>query len=103
MNLLNWILRRRAIDRDLDAEITQHFRMAIAERVAGGEDPESARLAALNEFGNVRKGGIIAIGIEPGDALIEVKLTRGSIVENNEVKDPGDDVVLVKLSYWIGR
>jgi DNA gyrase subunit A len=29
------------------------------------------------EFGNVRKGGIIAIGIDPGDALIEVKLTSG--------------------------
>ena len=29
----------------------------------------------LEDFANVRKGGIIAIGIEPGDALIEVKLT----------------------------
>ena len=27
--------------------------MAIAERIDGGEDPESARLAAINEFGNV--------------------------------------------------
>jgi DNA gyrase subunit A len=31
----------------------------------------------LEDFGNVRKGGIIAIGIEPGDALIEVRLTSG--------------------------
>ncbi|MBN2506843.1 MAG: DNA gyrase subunit A [Verrucomicrobia bacterium] len=31
----------------------------------------------LAEFGNVRKGGIIAIGIEPGDTLIGVKLTSG--------------------------
>ncbi|MEY2427526.1 MAG: gyrase subunit [Verrucomicrobiota bacterium] len=31
----------------------------------------------LADFGNVRKGGIIAIGIEPGDNLIEVKLTSG--------------------------
>src|SRR5436189_3158366 len=53
MNLLNWLLRRRAIDRDLDAEIRNHFEMAIAERIAAGEDPESARLAAINEFGNV--------------------------------------------------
>jgi DNA gyrase subunit A len=29
------------------------------------------------DFANVRKGGIIAIGIDPGDALIEVKLTSG--------------------------
>ncbi len=27
--------------------------MAIADRIAGGEDPESARLAAIKEFGNV--------------------------------------------------
>ena len=32
----------------------------------------------LEEFANVRKGGIIAIGIEPGDTLIEVKLTSGT-------------------------
>src|SRR5437773_3389248 len=31
----------------------------------------------LADFANVRKGGIIAIGIEPGDNLIEVKLTSG--------------------------
>ena len=30
---------------------------------------------SLDDFANVRKGGIIAIGIEPGDTLIEVKLT----------------------------
>ena len=55
----------------------------------------TVKKTSLNEFSNVRKGGIIAIGIEPGDALIEVKLTRGSIVENDDVKDPGDDVVLI--------
>ena len=49
----------------------------------------------LDEFANVRKGGIIAISIEPGDTLIDVKLTRGSVVENDEVKDPGDGVVLI--------
>ena len=31
----------------------------------------------LAEFANVRKGGIIAIGIEASDALIDVKLTTG--------------------------
>jgi DNA gyrase subunit A len=31
----------------------------------------------LEDFGNVRKGGIIAIGIESGDTLIEVRLTSG--------------------------
>ncbi len=55
----------------------------------------TVKKTALGDFANVRKGGIIAITIEPGDTLIEVKLTRGSIVENDEVKDPGDDVVLI--------
>jgi DNA gyrase subunit A len=32
---------------------------------------------ALEDFSNVRKGGIIAIGIEQGDTLIDVKLTSG--------------------------
>jgi DNA gyrase subunit A len=39
---------------------------------------------ALADFANVRKGGIIAIGIEPGDRLIEVRLTSGT-----------DEVVLI--------
>ncbi|HXG49577.1 MAG TPA: DNA gyrase subunit A [Methylomirabilota bacterium] len=55
----------------------------------------TVKKTALAEFANVRKGGIIAITIEPGDTLIDVKLTRGSLVENNEIKDPGDDVVLI--------
>lgn len=38
----------------------------------------TVKKTALEEFGNVRKGGIIAIGIEPGDALIQAKLTSGS-------------------------
>jgi len=32
----------------------------------------------LEDFGNVRKGGIIAIGIEQGDNLIEARLTTGT-------------------------
>ena len=55
----------------------------------------TVKKTSLNEFGNVRKGGIIAITIEEGDALIDAKLTHGSIVENDEVKNPGDDVVLI--------
>ncbi|HEX3797723.1 MAG TPA: DNA gyrase subunit A [Verrucomicrobiae bacterium] len=41
----------------------------------------TVKKTALGEFSNMRKGGIIAIGIDPGDALIAVKLTSG----NNEV------------------
>jgi DNA gyrase subunit A len=55
----------------------------------------TVKKTSLSEFANFRKGGIIAITIEPGDLLIDVKLTRGSITENDGVKDPGDDVVLI--------
>jgi DNA gyrase subunit A len=38
----------------------------------------TVKKTALADFANVRKGGIIAIGIEQGDILIDVKLTTGT-------------------------
>jgi putative ABC transport system permease protein len=38
---------------DLDDEIRGHLALSIKERMARGEDPEAARLAALREFGYV--------------------------------------------------
>jgi DNA gyrase subunit A len=38
----------------------------------------TVKKTALAEFSNVRKGGIIAISIESGDSLIDVKLTNGT-------------------------
>ena len=38
---------------DLDDEIRGHLAISIKERIERGEDPESARLGALKEFGNV--------------------------------------------------
>src|SRR5262245_50187965 len=40
-------------DDDLDEEIRGHLAISVKERVERGEDPASARLAALKEFGNV--------------------------------------------------
>ncbi len=37
----------------------------------------TVKKTSIADFGNVRKGGIIAIGIDPGDTLIDVKLTSG--------------------------
>ncbi|HMJ67150.1 MAG TPA: DNA gyrase subunit A [Candidatus Binatia bacterium] len=37
----------------------------------------TVKKTAVSEFANVRKGGIIAISIDPGDTLIDVKLTTG--------------------------
>ncbi len=37
----------------------------------------TVKKTALSEFANVRKGGIIAISIDSGDTLIDVKLTSG--------------------------
>jgi len=44
----------------------------------------TVKKSALSDFANVRRGGIIAITIEEGDTLIEVKLTTGQ-----------DEVVLI--------
>lgn len=51
----------------------------------------TVKKTALREFANVRKGGIIAITIDQGDTLIDVKQTRGSVAGGDE----GDDVVLI--------
>ncbi|PAW76771.1 MAG: DNA gyrase subunit A [Verrucomicrobia bacterium Tous-C9LFEB] len=37
----------------------------------------TVKKSSLEDYSNMRKGGIIAIGIEAGDSLIEVKLTSG--------------------------
>ncbi|NGO37951.1 DNA gyrase subunit A [Limisphaera ngatamarikiensis] len=44
----------------------------------------TVKKTALEEFANVRKGGIIAMGIEEGDSVIDVKWTSGN-----------DEVVLI--------
>jgi len=51
----------------------------------------TVKKTALSDFANVRKGGIIAITIDQGDTLIDVKQTRGSVAGGDE----GDDVVLI--------
>lgn len=37
----------------------------------------TVKKTALADFANVRRGGIIAIGVEPGDTVIDAKLTNG--------------------------
>ena len=46
-------MRMRPDQHDLDEEIRGHLALNIKERIERGEDPTSARLAALKEFGNV--------------------------------------------------
>jgi hypothetical protein len=43
----------RPDERELDEEIRGHLALSVKERIERGEDPESARLAALREFGYV--------------------------------------------------
>jgi len=89
MGFVSWLFRRRAIDRDLDAEIRAHFEMAVADRIAAGEDPQSARLAAINEFGNVLqtkeaarhvwRGGAVAV---IADLWQDVRFGARMVVKN---------------------
>lgn len=43
----------RPNERDLDEEIRGHLALSVKERIEHGEDPETARLAALREFGYI--------------------------------------------------
>src|SRR5436190_193259 len=99
MNPFAWLFRRRRIDGDLDTEIRSHFDMAIAKRVAAGEDPESARLAALNEFGNVLqakedardvwRGGVVAL---VADVWQDVRFGARMLIKN-----PGFSLVVIAV------
>ena len=43
----------RPDERELDDEIRSHLEISVRERIARGEDPEAARLAALRELGYI--------------------------------------------------
>jgi predicted permease len=53
MRRFPWQRRRDDADGDLDEELRTHLAMAVADRIARGEDPAEARAAARREFGNV--------------------------------------------------
>jgi macrolide transport system ATP-binding/permease protein len=99
MNPLRWLFRRGRIEGDLDSEIKSHFDMAIAERVAAGEDPQSARLAAIKEFGNplqaredarqVWRGGLVATII---DIWQDVRFGARMLIKN-----PGFSLVVIAV------
>src|SRR5690348_2370407 len=48
---MSWWRRRR--NRQLDDELQSHLDLAVAERVARGEDRHAAEVAARRELGNV--------------------------------------------------
>ena len=99
MGMTRWLFRGRRIERELDAELRSHFEMAIAERIAAGEDPASARLAALNEFGNplqmkedarqVWRGSLVALA---ADFWQDVRFGVRMLVKN-----PGFSLVVIAV------
>ena len=52
---LRALFTRGRVERELDDELAFHLEMAVAERVARGEEPEAARRRALAEFGGVEQ------------------------------------------------
>src|SRR3954469_9663623 len=58
MSIVTWLKRltRRGLDdEDFQDEIRAHLAIAASEQVADGADPETAKYAALKEFGNVTR------------------------------------------------
>jgi len=53
MGILSWLKRRRLDEDDFKDEIRAHLALAEQDRMADGADRQSARYAALKEFGNV--------------------------------------------------
>jgi predicted permease len=53
VTFFQWLKRRREIDQDIAEEIRSHLAMAARDHAADGADPETARRAAVKEFGNV--------------------------------------------------
>lgn len=56
MGILSRLKRRRPVELDEDdfkEEIRAHLAIAAKEKISDGVDPETARYAALKEFGNV--------------------------------------------------
>jgi putative ABC transport system permease protein len=56
MSIVSWLKRlkrRRLDDEDFQEEIRSHLAIAADERVADGDDRQTAHYAALKEFGNV--------------------------------------------------
>ena len=56
MAILAWLkrlTRRRLDEQDFDEEIRAHLAIATDEGIADGADQQSARYAALRDFGNV--------------------------------------------------
>lgn len=99
MNPLRWLFRRGRIEGDLDTEIDSHLAMATADRIAAGEDPESARLGALHEFGNplqmkedaraVWRGGLVAL---IADFWQDVRFGARMLIKN-----PGFSLVVIAV------
>jgi predicted permease len=105
MKVWSWLFRRHQIDRDLETEIRAHLTMATRDGIEHGADPESARLAAIKQFGNVLQTSEAARGVWRGrwvawvadvwqDARFGLRMT---------VKNPGFSLVVIAvLTLGIG-
>jgi putative ABC transport system permease protein len=55
MRLWHWLTRRSQEDRELDEEVQFHLAEEARLRISRGEAPDSARLSARRDFGNVTR------------------------------------------------
>lgn len=92
--------RRRRRDEELDEEIASHLAMAAAERVARGESPEEARLAARREFGNVTQVKEVTRAMW-GGAWLESAVREVRLAARSLRRSPGFLVIAV-LALGLG-
>src|ERR1700737_4849512 len=69
------LLRRRAVEQDLDDELAFHLQHQVERNLAAGMPPAEARLAAQREFGN--------LGVQKE----ECREARGTMLLENFIDD----------------